>query len=416
MSQDHLPEHHHPVIVNKGAKDVPFYTPEQSPPAGTARDAQPEGSLFSPLKLRGLTLQNRIFVSPMCQYSAHNGYMTPWHRQHHGSFATRGPGLVMTEVVSVSPEGRISPQDAGIWEDGQIAPMKDIVDYAHSQNAKIGIQIGHAGRKASTVAPWLDRKAAAVEEAGGWPENVLAPSAVAYSEDTFVPKAMSVGDINKFKDDWAAAVKRALAAGFDAIDIHSGHGYLLNQFLSPASNKRTDEYGGPFENRVRLLVEIVELTRTLVPEDFPLLVRLAGTDYLEHDSSLEQWTVDQAAELGKILASKGVDLLDVTGGGLDHGQKIPYGPGYQVHLTAAVKKAVQGTGAIVTAVGNITTGVEAQGYLQDGLIDGVFVGRPFLRNPNLVAFWAEELGVDIYAPAQYGWPSGNTRTHRSQHW
>jgi 2,4-dienoyl-CoA reductase-like NADH-dependent reductase (Old Yellow Enzyme family) len=164
MTQEHLPQQQHLVIINEGAENVPFYTPRQNPPAGTAWDPQPEGSLFSPLKLRGLTLHNRILVSPMCQYSAQNGYMTPWHKQHLGSFATRGPGLILTEVVSVSPEGRITPEDAGLWEDGQIEPLREIVDYAHSQGAKIGIQMGHAGRKASTVAPWLDRKAVAVAE------------------------------------------------------------------------------------------------------------------------------------------------------------------------------------------------------------------------------------------------------------
>ncbi|KAK7403079.1 hypothetical protein QQX98_011144 [Neonectria punicea] len=400
------------VIVNTAAKDVPFYTPVQDPPAGTPWDVQPERSIFAPLQLRGLTLHNRIIVSPMCQYSAKNGYMTPWHRQHLGSFTARGPALVITEVHAVSPEGRISPQDAGIWEDGQMGPLKEIVDFAHSQNSKMAIQMGHAGRKATTVAPWLDRKAVAVKEADGWPDDVVAPSAVPFSSETVVPKAMTKDDINKFKQDWVAAVKRALEVGFDAIEVHAAHGYLLNSFLSPASNQRTDEYGGSFENRTRLLIEVVELTRQIVPANYPVLVRIPGTDYLDFDPSLPQWHIEEAAKLAKILSDKGVDFLDVSGGGLDNRQKISGGPGYQVPYATAVKKAVAGTPTFVSAVGNITSGKQAQGYLSDGSVDAVLVGREFLKDPNLVWHWADELDVDIHVPAQYGWGFGMTRTHR----
>jgi 2,4-dienoyl-CoA reductase-like NADH-dependent reductase (Old Yellow Enzyme family) len=389
-----------PVLINKGAKHVSYFTPEQSPPAGTAKEPQPSDSLFAPLQLRNMTLPNRIMVSPMCQYSADNGHMTFWHKQHLGGYASRGAGLVLTEVVSVSPEGRISPEDAGIWEDSQIAPMREIVDWAHSQGSHIGAQVGHAGRKASTVAPWMDRKAGAVREANGWPDEVYAPSALAFSEDTFVPRAMTLEDINKFKDDWAAAVKRILAAGFDTLEFHAAHGYLINEFLSPASNQRTDDYGGSFENRIRLLVELVDLTRSIVPEDYPLLARIAGTDYLEFDPSLPQWTVADAARLGKILADKGVDLIDVSAGGLDSRQQIKYGPGYQVHLAKAVREAVEGTKTVVTTVGNISTATEAQGYMKDGSCDGVFLGRPFLKDPHLVWNWANELKVDIYVATQ----------------
>lgn len=400
------------VIINTAAKDVPFYTPVQDPPAGTPWDVQPEGTIFSPLKLRGLTVHNRIIVSPMCQYSAKNGYVTPWHRQHLGSFTARGPALVITEVHAVSPEGRISPQDAGIWEDGQMAPLKEIVDFAHSQNSRMAIQMGHAGRKASTVAPWLDRKAVAVKEADGWPDKVVAPSAIPFSPETLVPREMTKDDINKFKQDWVAAVKRALQVGFDAIEVHAAHGYLLNSFLSPASNQRTDEYGGSFENRTRLLVELVELTRQIVPADFPLLVRMPGTDYLDFDPSLPQWHIEEAGKLAKILSDKGVDFLDISGGGLDHRQQIAPGPGYQVPYAAAVKKAVAGTPTFVSAVGNITSGKQASGYLDDGSVDAVLVGREFLRDPNLVWHWADELEIDIHVPAQYGWGFGMTRTHR----
>ncbi|KAH6895644.1 hypothetical protein B0T10DRAFT_587129 [Thelonectria olida] len=402
----------HKVIVNTGAPDVPFYTPVQDPPAGTPWDPQPARSIFSPLKLRGLTLHNRIVVSPMCQYSARNGYMTPWHRQHLGSFTARGPALVITEVHAVAAEGRISPQDCGIYEDGHMGPLREVVDFAHSQNSRIAIQMGHAGRKASTVAPWLDRKAVAVKEADGWPDDVIAPSAEAFSEETAVPKEMTKADIEQFKKNWVAAVKRALEVGFDAIEFHAAHGYLLNEFLSPSSNHRTDEYGGSFDNRVRLLLDLVDLTRAVVPADFPLMVRMPGTDYLEFDPTLPQWTVDDAGKLATLLAARGIDFLDVTGGGLDHRQKIAAGPGYQVHYATAVKKAVEGTQTVVSAVGNITSGTQAQGYLTDGAVDAVLVGREFLRDPNLVWHWADELDIDIHVPAQYGWGFGMTRTHR----
>ncbi|KAF4969608.1 hypothetical protein FSARC_3187 [Fusarium sarcochroum] len=403
---------HSKVVINTGAKNVPFYTPVQDPPAGTPWDAQPEGSLFSPLKLRNLTLHNRIIVSPMCQYSAKDGYVTPWHKQHLGSFAARGPGLIMTEVHAVSPEGRITPEDAGIWEDGQIEPLKEIVDFVHSQNSQIAIQIGHAGRKASAVVPWLDRTATAVKEANGWPDDVVAPSAIPFSPESLVPREMTKDDIAKFKQDWIAAVRRALKVGSDAIEVHAAHGYLLNEFLSPASNQRTDEYGGSFENRIRLLIEIVQLTRSIIPADFPLLVRMPGTDYLDFDPSLPQWHIQEAAKLGTILAGNGVDLLDVSGGGLDSRQKITPGPGYQIPWAAAVKQAVKDTGVAVTSVGMITSGKQAQSYLNDGSIDAVLVGRGFLKDPNLVWHWADELGIDIHVAAQYGWGFGITRTHR----
>ncbi|KAM5360754.1 hypothetical protein ACJZ2D_013563 [Fusarium nematophilum] len=378
------PNGHRKVIINTPAKDVPFYTPIQDPPAGTPWDAQPEGSLFSPLRLRNLTLRNRIIPILVLtlsthRYSAKDGYVTPWHKQHLGSFAARGPALIITEVHAVSPEGRISPQDAGIWEDGQMGPLREIVEFTHSQNSKIAIQMGHAGRKASTVVPWLDRKAVAVEE-----------------------------------QDWVAGVKRALQVGFDAIEIHAAHGYLLNSFLSPASNQRTDQYGGSFENRTRLLIEVVELTRDIIPSDFPLLVRMPGTDYLDFDPSLPQWHIEEAGRLARILAAKGVDFLDISGGGLDSRQKIAPGPGYQVPWAAAVKKAVADTGIAVSAVGDITSGKQAQGYLSDGSVDAVLVGRGFLKDPNLVWHWADELDIDIHVAAQYGWGFGMTRTHRKR--
>ncbi|WQF85863.1 Putative NADH:flavin oxidoreductase/NADH oxidase, aldolase-type TIM barrel, NADPH dehydrogenase YqjM [Colletotrichum destructivum] len=401
-----------PGLVNEGAKNVPYFTPIQDPAAGTARDPQPEGSLFSPLKLRGLTLQNRIIVSPMCQYSADDGHMTAWHKTHLQGFAVRGAGLVLTEVQAVVPEGRISPEDLGIWDDSHLGPAKEVIDFIHSQGGHIGIQIGHAGRKASTVAPWIDRKAVAGEKGRGWSDKVYGPSAVAYSKDTYVPKEMTLDDIETFKAKWVDAVKRAVKVGYDTIEIHAAHGYLINNFLSPTSNTRTDRYGGSFENRTRLLVELTELTRAHVPDNYPVLVRLAGTDYLEFDPSIPQWDIDQAQRLARILADKGVDFLDISGGGQDARMRVAPGPKYQAHLAAAIRKAVQGTGALVGSVGGIASGRDAAEVLADGQADAVLVGRGFLKDPNLVWTWADELGIDVHAPSQYGWPFGRTRTHR----
>ncbi|GKT61728.1 NADH:flavin oxidoreductase/NADH oxidase [Colletotrichum tofieldiae] len=401
-----------PGLLNEGAKNVPYFTPIQNPAAGTARDPQPEGTLFSPLKLRGLTLQNRIFVSPMCQYSADDGHMTAWHKTHLQSFAVRGAGLVLTEVQAVVPEGRISPEDLGIWDDSHLVPAKEVIDFIHSQGGHIGIQMGHAGRKASTVAPWINRKAVADNKARGWPTKVYGPSAVAYSKDTYVPKEMTLDEIETFKSKWVDAVKRAVTVGYDTIEIHAAHGYLINNFLSPTSNKRTDKYGGSFENRSRLLIELTELTRANVPEDYPILVRLPGSDYLEFDPSIPQWEITQAQQLAKILTDKGVDFLDVTGGGQDARMKVIPGPKYQAHLAAAVRQAVRGTGTLVGSVGGIATGKDATEVLADGQADAVLVGRAFLKDSNLVWTWADELDIDVHAPSQYGWPFGRTRTHR----
>ncbi|OTA63671.1 FMN-linked oxidoreductase [Hypoxylon sp. EC38] len=399
-------------LINYGAPNVPFYTPIQDPPAGTCWDLQREGSLFSPLKINEMVIHNRIIVSPMCQYSAKDGYMTIWHHVHLGSFAARGAALVLTEAVAVSPEGRISPQDLGLWEDGHIEPLKQIVDFAHSQGVKFGVQLAHAGRKASTVAPWIDRKAAARDYSEGWPNNVIGPSPEAYSPQTLVPKEATKEDIEKFKRDWVAAVRRALKAGVDVIEVHGAHGYLLNEFLSPSSNKRTDEYGGSFANRIRLFLEVVDLLKAEVPSSFPILCRIPATDYLEHDPSLPQWTLDDAINLAKALADHGVHFLDISGGGTDARQKITAKPGYQVPYAEAIKKAMAGTGTLVGAVGEITSGKQAQAILDAKSADAVIVGRAFLKDPDLVWHWADELDLDIHVASQYGWGFGMTRTHR----
>ncbi|KAI1083478.1 FMN-linked oxidoreductase [Whalleya microplaca] len=399
-------------LINHGAPNASFFTPIQDPPAGTPWDPQPETSLFSPLKINELVLQNRIIVSPMCQYSAKDGYMTMWHHVHLGSFAARGAGLVLTEVIAVSPEGRISPQDLGLWEDGQIEPLKKIVEFAHCQGAKFGVQIGHAGRKASTVAPWIDRKAAARDYSEGWPSDVVAPSAEWYSPQTIVPREATKEDIEKFKQDWVAAVRRALKAGVDAIEVHGAHGYLLNEFLSPATNKRTDEYGGSFENRTRLFLEVVDLLMAEIPKGFPVLCRIPATDYLEYDPSIPQWAPEDGIRLAKALAERGVNFLDVTGGGNDARQKIAATLGYQVPYAAAIKKAIAGTKTLVGTVGEIKSGKQAQAIIEAKSADAVLVGRAFLKDPDLVWHWADELDIDIHVPSQYGWGFGMTRTHR----
>jgi 2,4-dienoyl-CoA reductase-like NADH-dependent reductase (Old Yellow Enzyme family) len=271
-----------------------------------------------------------VELSPLCQYSAEDGHHTDWHFAHLGGITMRGPGLTMVEATAVTPEGRITPEDSGLWRDSQIGPLKRIVEFAHSQSQNIGIQLAHAGRKASTVAPWLSSGDVADEHVGGWPRNVYAPSAIPYNERHAQPKEMTKDDIENFKNAWVASVKRALAAGFDVIEIHNAHGYLLHEFVSPATNKRSDEYGGSFGNRIRLTLEIVDLTRNIVPEDMPVFLRISATDWLDEVEGIEGWTVEDTIRLANILAQRGVDLLDVSSGGNHPAQKIATGPGYQV--------------------------------------------------------------------------------------
>ncbi|RPB02549.1 FMN-linked oxidoreductase [Choiromyces venosus 120613-1] len=308
--------------------------------------------------------------------------MTAWHMAHLGGIISRGPGLTIIEATAVVPEGRITPEDVGLWKDSQIEPMAKIVEFAHSQNQKIAIQLAHAGRKASTVAPWLSMGDVATEEANGWPNNVYAPSAIAYSERHAQPHEMTLEDIENLKKAWVAATRRALKAGFDVIEIHNAHGYLLHSFVSPASNKRTDTYGGSFENRTRLTREIVDLVRAEIPDSMPLFLRISATDWLEHTGE-PSWTADQTAELAKILAGKGVDLIDVSSGGLHPAQKIVPGPGYQAPFAKKVREAVAGK-TLVSAVGSITEGKQAQTLIDDGSADVIMSGRQFQKNPGLV--------------------------------
>lgn len=400
-----------PGVKNRGAPGVSYFTPVQNPKAGTAADPQADGSkvpkLFQPLKIRGVTFPNRIGLSPLCQYSSQDGHITDWHMAHIGGIAIRGPGFMLIEATSVTPEGRISPEDAGLWKDSQIEPMRRLVEFVHSQNQTIGIQLAHAGRKASSLAPFLATGDLADEKANGWPDNVKGPSDIPFSSRLPNPKAMTKADIEEFKSAWVAAVKRALKAGFDYIEVHAAHGYLLSSFHSPVSNNRTDEYGGSFENRMRLTNEIITLTRQNIPDTMPLLLRISATDWLEKSRpELESWKSDDTVRFAQILADKGeVDFLDVSTGGNHPDQKIISGPAFQAPFALAVKKAV-GDKLLVGSVGTITNGNLANELLEEGGLDAVLVGRWFQKNPAMVWQFAEDLGVDIKIANQITWAFG----------
>ncbi|WP_102125038.1 NADH:flavin oxidoreductase/NADH oxidase [Deinococcus planocerae] len=352
--------------------------------------------LLTPLKLRSLTLPNRAVVSPMCMYSAQNGLANDFHLTHLGQFALGGAGLIFTEATAVSPEGRISPEDLGLWTDEQIVPLGHITDFVHRFGGLIGVQLAHAGRKASTSAPWRGRGAVPAE-AGGWP--VIGPGEEAYNDAYPHPTAMTPDDIRRVTADFAAAARRAQMAGFDAVEIHAAHGYLLHQFLSPLANARADEYGGSFENRTRFLLEVVRAVRAAWPMHLPLFVRLSATDWAPGG-----WDADQTVTLARTLCFEGVDVLDVSSGGLTPAQQITPGPLYQAPFAARVRREVPDL--LTMAVGLIDTPAQAEGVLQEGAADLVALGRPFLRDPHWPQRAAREFGLtptlpDVYARA--GW-------------
>ncbi|EKV15578.1 2,4-dienoyl-CoA reductase [Penicillium digitatum] len=396
-----------PDVSAKPAEGISYYTPAQSPPAGTARNPQTSGKpipkLFKPLTIRGLTFQNRLGMAPMCQYSADDGHMTPWHMAHYGAIAQRGPGHIIIEATSVVPEGRITPGCVGLWRDSQIAPLKQVVEFAHSQGQKIGIQLGHAGRKASTVAPWLGG-VVANNSVGGWTDNIKAPSAIPFAEGNPIPIAMTQDDIAEVKTAWVAAVKRAIAAGCDFIEIHNAHGYLLSSFLSPSSNQRTDNYGGSFENRIRLSLEIAQLTRDTVGDNVPVFLRVSATDWLETSLPDEKgWKLEDTVEFARALAAQGaIDLIDISTGGVHVAQKVASGPAFQVPHAAAVKKAV-GDKLLVAAVGMINDGNLGEKILNEDDIDVILVGRAFQRDPGLAWKFAKDLDVEIAMAGQIRW-------------
>ncbi|TFY64655.1 hypothetical protein EVJ58_g2489 [Rhodofomes roseus] len=398
-------------IISPAALNVSYFTPRQDPPAGTALNPQPDGKpipkLFQPLKVRGLELHNRILISPMSQTSANNGSLTAWHTALLGGALIYGPGIAFLEDTAVLPEGRLRPNDTGLWDDAHIPPLRALVEFAHSQNQKIGIQLGHAGRKGSVVPIWLGMHVA-TEAAGGWPDELVAPSAIPYSDapDWPVPRELDVAGIAHAVKGFADAAARAVKAGVDTIQIHGGHGFLPHQFLSPITNKRTDRYGGSFENRMRFTLEVVDAVRAVIPEEMPLFFRLSATDWLEEAFPDEpSWRLEDAVDLAKLLAEHGVDFIDVTSGGLHLAQKIGVNitkPAYQADLAVAVKKAV-GDKVLVGTIGTISTGHVAQHVLDDLNLDAVFVARQFLKDHQTVWTFAEQLGVEIQLPVQFNW-------------
>ena len=347
--------------------------------------------LFEPITLRSLTVPNRVWLAPMCQYSAKDGVPDDWQLVHLGARATGGFGLLFTEASAVVPEGRISPQDAGIWNDEQTQAWRRIVEFVHGQGAAIGIQLAHAGRKASTYRPWAEQSGSVPGAEGGWP--TVAPSPVPF-EGYADPAALSTEEITGVVSAFADATHRALDAGFDTVEIHSAHGYLLHQFLSPLSNRREDDYGGSFENRTRLLLETVDAVRDVLPETAPLIVRISGTDWIDGG-----WDLEQSTRLAVLLKERGVDLVDVSSGG-NAPASIPVEPGYQVPLAAGVREAGIPTGA----VGLITEPEQAEKIVANGEADVVLLARAALRESAWPLRAAHELGVpndDAPWPDQY---------------
>jgi 2,4-dienoyl-CoA reductase-like NADH-dependent reductase (Old Yellow Enzyme family) len=345
--------------------------------------------LFTPIRLRELELPNRLWVSPMCQYSAVDGKPQPWHLVHLGSFAVGRAGLVIAEATAVSPEGRISPADAGIWSDEQAELWRPVVDFVHGQDTRIALQLAHAGRKASTRPPQRGRGYAPPEE-GGW--RTVAPSPIAFGSLP-TPRELSRDEIAGVVADFAAAARRAIRAGFDAVEVHAAHGYLLHEFLSPLANHRADDYGGDFAGRTRLVLEVTRAVREAIGASVPLLVRISATDWCEGG-----WDLDQSVALAPLLAEAGADLIDVSSGGLLQEQKIHVGPGYQAPLARAVRAA----GPLpVFTVGLITNALQAESLLIDEAADVIMAGREFLRDSNFALRAAAELGAPLEWPEQY---------------
>lgn len=343
--------------------------------------------LFEPLTIRGVEFPNRVWVSPMCQYMSEEGFVGKWHEVHLGSFATGGAGLIMVEATGVVPEGRISIGCPSIEDDAHAKAFKSIIDFAHQHNVKMGIQLAHAGRKAGTMRPWDDHRMATKAE-GGW--QAVSSSAIAF-EGYPEPRALSVPEIHKLTENFVEAAKRAVAVGFDVIELHAAHGYLFHQFYSPLANIRTDEYGGSFENRVRFLLETATAVRNAIPEGTPLFVRISATDWVE-----DGWNLIDSVELSTKLKEIGVDLIDVSTGGNVHNAPIKATPGFQVPFATAIRIE---SGIKTTAVGLITEPEQAEHILQMGEADAVFLARAFLRNPRWPLFAAEKLGVKIPWPA-----------------
>jgi 2,4-dienoyl-CoA reductase-like NADH-dependent reductase (Old Yellow Enzyme family) len=348
-------------------------------------------SLFEPITLRSMEFRNRVIVSPMCQYSSIDGYASDWHLVHLGGRAVGGAGLIITEAAAVSPEGRISATDLGIWDDKHVEMLRRITSFVKAQGTAIGIQLAHAGRKASTAAPWKGGRPISPED-GGW-SPILAPSPIAFGDGYQVPKQMSKQDIADLVTAFRDATRRSLEAGFQVIELHAAHGYLLNEFLSPLSNHRKDEYGGSFENRIRMLLEVTAAVRADWPENLPLFVRISSTDWADGG-----WDLEQSIELSRRLKTLGVDLIDCSSGGLVPHVKIPLGPGYQTHFAERIREEA---GIPTGAVGLITSPQQADHIVRSGQADAVLLAREFLRHPYWPLKAAKALGVKIAWPVQY---------------
>ena len=346
--------------------------------------------LFSPLDIKSVTFSNRIVVSPMCQYSAVDGFANDWHLVHLGSRAVGGASLIIQEATAVSPEGRITPGDLGLWNDAHIEKMEAITHFIHGQGAIAGIQLAHAGRKGGCALPWNGGKQLRISE-GGW--ETVSASALPFSPDDVAPVALDLKGISRLIDDFKMGAVRALEAGYKVIEIHAAHGYLIHQFLSPLSNCRSDNYGGSFENRIRFLLDIVKEIKLVWPEDLPLFVRISATDYVDGG-----WNPEEATALSAILKTQGVDLIDCSSGGLVHYAKVPFGPGYQVPFAAKIRKE---TGILTGAVGLITSAAQAETILEKEEADLILIARESLREPYFAFKAASDLGDDITWPLQY---------------
>ena len=343
--------------------------------------------LFEPLTIKGVTLRNRIGVSPMCMYSYTDGFSNDWQLAHLGARAVGGAGLVIAEATAVEARGRITPYDLGIWADEQIEPLARVTRFIKEHGAVAGIQIAHAGRKAGSKRPWETGE----PQRPGW--QGVAPSPMAFTPDSRIPHALNKDEITGIQAAFRDGAQRALVAGFEWLEIHAAHGYLIHSFYSPLSNQRTDEYGGSFENRIRFLLETVRVIRPVWPERLPLTVRISGTDWVEGG-----WTVDDSVELARHLKTEGVDLVDCSSGGAAPNAKVPAGPGYQVHIAEAVRR---GAGIQTAAVGLITTPAQADEIIRNEQADLVLLGREMLRDPHWAIHAAQALGQPAPVPSQY---------------
>ena len=356
--------------------------------------SQSTSHLFSPLKLRSLVLPHRIAVSPTCEYSSNDGFANDWHFVHLGSRAIGGAALVLTEASAVSPEGRITPHDLGIYKDEHVSELRRVTTFLHAHGAYAGTQLAHAGRKASMAVPWEKVRLIPVEE-GGW--EPVAPSAIRFDEPYGLPKVLDRAGMDKVIADFTTAARRAIRAGFDLVEVHAAHGYLLHEFLSPLSNRRDDEYGGSFENRVRFPLEVIRAVRDAWPQQLPVFVRISATDWAP-ESLGPAWDLPQSVEFARLLKKEGVDLVDVSTGGNHPGQQIPAGSGHQVHHSSVIRSEA---GVLTAAVGMITSPSQADQIVRSGQGDLVFLARELLRNPYWPLHAADALHQQISWPVQY---------------